>query len=123
MGKTKTHQLIQVVQRARKDKRSKFKSLLFSSVFLVLIALISCSFVFHTSEPAQAAGSTYYVSPSGSNTSPYDTWAKAANLATTAIVAGNTNVGGSGPHTMYIAPGTYNDSLTPSNANWTNAKI
>lgn len=34
-------------------------------------------------------GATYYVSPSGSNTAPYDTWAKAALLPSTVITAGD----------------------------------
>jgi hypothetical protein len=35
----------------------------------------------------QAWGATYYVSPSGSNTAPYDTWAKAATTITTILSA------------------------------------
>ena len=69
---------------------------------------------------ATANANTYYVSPSGSNTSPYDTWAKAANLVTTAITAGNN---ATGPHTVYIAPGTYAGKLMLSNVKWVNGTI
>lgn len=69
---------------------------------------------------ANANANTYYVSPSGSNTSPYDTWAKAANLVTTAITAGNN---ATGPHTVYIAPGTYAGKLTLTTAKWANGTI
>jgi hypothetical protein len=58
-----------------------------------------------------AFANTYYVSPTGSNTSPYDTWAKAANLPSTAITAGEVIPG---PHTLYIAPGTYNSIISIS---------
>lgn len=44
-------------------------------------------------------GATYYVSPSGSNTAPYDTWAKAALLPSTVITAGDAV---EGPHTVNI---------------------
>jgi hypothetical protein len=67
---------------------------------------------------AQAA--IYYVSPTGSNTQPYDTWEKAANLPSTAVSAGN---GMSGPHTMYIAPATYPGSISLTNANWNGGAI
>ena len=66
---------------------------------------------------------TYFVSPEGSNTSPYDTWEKAANLPETAITAGNTDVGGDGPHIMYIAPGTYSSYMSASDADWANGTI
>jgi hypothetical protein len=58
---------------------------------------------------------TYYVSPTGSNTSPYDSWAKAANLPATVVTAGNSVAG---PHTVYLAPGTYVGGAAVSNANW-----
>lgn len=61
---------------------------------------------------------TYYVSAAGSNTSPYDTWAKAANLPSTAVTAGNSDTGGDGPHIMYIAPGTYDSYLTLTDSDW-----
>jgi hypothetical protein len=72
--------------------------------------------------PVTGWGATYYVSPSGSNTSPYDTWAKAANLPETAVSAGNSV---EGPHTMYIAPktGGYYSRLGLTNANWANGTI
>lgn len=63
---------------------------------------------------------TYYVSPTGSNTAPYDTWDKAANLPSTAITAGNSVAG---PHVLYIAPGTYVDRLTLSNLNWASSSV
>jgi hypothetical protein len=63
---------------------------------------------------------TYYVSPTGSNTPPYDTWAKAANLSSTAITAGNA---GGGPHTVYIAPGTYDDYLVLTDADWVGGNV
>lgn len=63
---------------------------------------------------------TMYVSPSGSNTSPYDTWAKAANLPSTAKTYGD---GVAGPHTMYIAPNAYSDYLNITNANWASGTI
>jgi hypothetical protein len=69
---------------------------------------------------AQGYATTYYVSPTGSNTSPYDTWAKAANLPSSAITTGN---GAAGPHTVYVAPGTYVDALTLTNANWASGTI
>jgi peptidoglycan/xylan/chitin deacetylase (PgdA/CDA1 family) len=70
-----------------------------------------------------ANAATYYVSPLGSNTSPYDTWEKAANLPSTALTAGNTDVGGDGPHIMYIAPGTYSDSLSITDVDWASGQI
>ena len=73
---------------------------------------------------AHAWGATYYVSPSGSNTSPYDTWAKAANLPETAVTAGKTDVGGDGPHIVYIAPGTYDSQIYPGgDADWAGGKF
>jgi hypothetical protein len=62
---------------------------------------------------------TYYVSPAGSNTSPYDSWAKAANLPHTLVA---TNPSG-GPHTINIAPGTYSSYLTLSHANWAGVSV
>ncbi|MFA5753595.1 MAG: hypothetical protein WC910_11055, partial [Bacteroidales bacterium] len=58
--------------------------------------------------PVWCMGATYHVSPLGSNTSPYDTWEKAANLPSTAVSAGN---GAAGPHTVKIYPGEYTDSF------------
>jgi hypothetical protein len=43
---------------------------------------------------------TYYVSPAGSNTSPYDTWAKAANLPETILALT------SGQHLILVGPGS-----------------
>ena len=57
---------------------------------------------------------TYYVDPDGSNTAPYDTWAKAATKPSTLI---NTNPAG-GPHTVYINAGNYDDAMSITNAAW-----
>lgn len=65
-----------------------------------------------------AHSATYYVSAAGSNTSPYDTWAKAATTIITAANAGNADTGGDGPHIMYIAPGTYAEALNFTDADW-----
>ncbi len=65
----------------------------------------------------KASAATYYVSPTGSNTAPYDTWAKAANLLSTVRAL---NPAG-GLHTVYIAPGTYNDQINFGNAAWNNS--
>ena len=73
--------------------------------------------------PAWAWGATYYVSPTGSNTSPYDTWTKAANLPSTAVTAGNTDVGGNGPHVMYVAPGTYNSQIVLNDDDWIGGQV
>lgn len=62
---------------------------------------------------------TYYVSPSGSNTAPYDTWAKAALLPQT---VGSHGDGVSGPHTVYLAPGPYSGRINLTNANWANSQ-
>lgn len=80
---------------------------------IIIVALLLL-----TAAPAWA--NTYYVSPSGSNTSPYDTWAKAANLPSSAVTAG---AGAVGPHTMYVAPGSYTDAIVLSSANWGNSTI
>ncbi len=71
--------------------------------------------------PAWGASVTCYVSPTGSNTSPYETPAKAANLPSTcrtytASVAPTGTLLGQG-HNIYIAPGTYSDYLLLNNAN------
>jgi hypothetical protein len=52
---------------------------------------------------------TVYVKTDGSETSPYDTWAKAAKLCSTAqtYLDGRTSTG----HIMYVAPGTYTDDF------------
>jgi hypothetical protein len=63
-------------------------------------------------------GSTYYVSASGTNAANYETWAKAANIPSTAVTAGNTDVGGDGPHVMYIGPGTYTSTILLNDADW-----
>src|SRR4030042_2143901 len=83
------------------------------------------TFLFIILIPMWAGGAAYYVSPVGSNTSPYETWAKAANLPSTAVTAGNTDVGGDGPHFMYIAPktGGYVDLLILSDADWASGTI
>jgi hypothetical protein len=53
----------------------KYATLIFCAVFLFFGLTV------------KASAATYYVSPSGSNTSPYDTWAKAA-LAPSTIFSG-----------------------------------
>ncbi len=67
----------------------------------------------------EANAATYYVSPTGSNTAPYDTWAKAANLPHTVIALNPVG----GPHTIYIAPGTYASYVNPTNSNWNSSAI
>jgi peptidoglycan/xylan/chitin deacetylase (PgdA/CDA1 family) len=79
--------------------------------FIILLVLVLL--------PVWAWGATYYVSPTGSNTSPYDTWAKAANVPATLFAL---NPAG-GPHTIYIAPGTYDSNCNVSNANWAGVTI
>jgi hypothetical protein len=70
---------------------------------------------------------TYYCVPAGTAgntpTSPYDTWEKAANLPSTCVTAGNTDVGGDGPHIVYAAPGTYADTITLTDADWVGGSI
>ena len=51
-------------------------------------------------------GATAYVLPTGSNTSPYDAPAKAANAINTAVTYLN---GQAGPHNLYVGPGNYTD--------------
>lgn len=63
---------------------------------------------------------TIYVSPSGSNTSPYSSWTTAATTVTAAITYGNTV---SGPHTVYIAPGTYTGNHDFSNSKFNGSTI
>jgi hypothetical protein len=66
---------------------------------------------------------TYYVSPSGSNTSPYDTWAKAANLPGT-LLPSSVNPG-AGTHYIFIAPGTYASTvnITSAQNNWAGVTV
>ncbi len=87
-------------------------------LILKTAAILFCAGFLFFGLAGKAWGATYYVSPAGTNTSPYDTWAKAANLPSTAITAGNTDIGGEGPHIMYIAPGTYVDNLTLTDVDW-----
>lgn len=54
---------------------------------------------------------TLYVSPLGSNTSPYDTWAKAANQLAIAVAYCNSNNPGGTPHKIYVAPGAYSGNV------------
>lgn len=67
--------------------------------FLILLLLL-------LSLPAHAWGATYYVSSAGSNTSPYDTWAKAATTIQAAIEVATT--AGS---VIEIEQGTYNENI------------
>lgn len=90
--------------------------------------MVTCSIIFKkslvwalalllTATLAVPAGAgTYYVSPSGDD-SDGSSWAKARHLASSIIA---TNPGG-GPHTVYIAPGTYADRIATSNGAWTGA--
>lgn len=81
-------------------------------ILILLIALLV---------PVSGWGATYYVSPTGSNTAPYDTWAKAANLPHTAVTHAS---GVTGPHTIYIGPGTYvNSYLDLNDADLDNVQI
>lgn len=66
------------------------------------------------------AAATCYVSPTGSNTSPYDTWTKAALLPETAVTYLNGQVG---PHVLYIAPGEYNSNIDLTDADWNDSLI
>lgn len=82
-----------------------YKFYLFPVLFLlVLLAVPSVSYAL-----------TYYVSPTGSNTAPYDTWAKAANLPQTIFGLNPT-----GPHTVYIGAGSYDGYIYANLSNWAN---
>ena len=63
---------------------------------------------------------TYYVDPAGSNTPPYDTPAKAANLPATVVAHGNSTPG---PHTVYVLQGTYNSAFVLTDSDWANSNI
>ena len=82
-----------------------------SRILLSLLILLSLA--------GRAWPNTYYVSPAGSNTSPYDTWAKAATAPATVI---SLNPSG-GPHTVYINGIFYNANLSITNANWSGSTI
>lgn len=73
------------------------------------IAIISIIVVLLMGGVGEGA-TTCYVSPGGSNTSPYDTWAKAANLPSTAVTYLNGR--SSSGHTLLIGPGSYSESDT-----------
>lgn len=62
---------------------------------LALLALL-------LSSPRVLHGADYYVSTTGSNTAPYDTWAKAATGINTIL-----SLALAGSNTIYVAPGTY----------------
>lgn len=68
--------------------------------------------------PLSGWGGTYYVSPLGSNTSPYDTWAKAANAISTI-----TSLALTGANTIYVAPGTYTNTLALNNTKYDSLSI
>ena len=75
-----------------------------------------------------AASRTYFISPLGSNTAPYETWAKAATSANSAVTAGQsvapTGTGYGEGHTYYIAPSTYTDDyLVLTSANNSGATV
>jgi len=59
--------------------------------------------------PITSWGATYHVSTEGSNTDPYDTWEKAAQNPQTVVDLIDI-LGNPGPHTIYIAAGTYEGS-------------
>ena len=65
-----------------------------------------------------AWGATYYVSTRGSNTSPYNTWAKAANnlSAILSFALKDSN-------TIYIAPGNYTTALYLNSVKYANMRI
>ena len=85
-------------------------------MFFVVVFLFSFMFAHG------ASAATYYVSPSGSNTAPYDTWAKAASLPHVVVSAAS---GVAGPHTILIASGIYNSylDLTAAGVNLANVTI
>jgi len=86
--------------------------------FFFICSVLFGSFLFVESVSA----ATYYVSPSGSNTSPYDIWAKAALLPSTVINYIKSD-GGIGPHTINIAAGSYSDNININHANHHNLTI
>ena len=67
---------------------------LFSNkTFIRSAMIIFCAGFFVLGFGAKASAATYYVSPSGSNTSPYDTWAKAAPNPQLVLTAFDLNPG------------------------------
>ena len=87
----------------------------------LLIEVLALSILLALCQGAWATNVTCYVSLTGSNTSPYDTPAKAANLPSTCITytQGQTPSGtglGQG-HNIYILEGTYSDNLLWANNN------
>ena len=73
--------------------------------------------------PSWGWGATYYVVPSGAGTQDGLSWANAFALPATAVTAGNTDVGGDGPHIMYIASGTYNNAVVLTDSDWINGTL
>jgi len=93
------------------------------SFFWLFKNFISILFFFCLS--VLAYGANYYVSSLGSNTAPYDTWAKAAKQIKTVIDYIRTNGSGAGDY-VYIGEGTFNsanDYFYIDNANLSNLTI
>jgi hypothetical protein len=62
-------------------------------------------------------GATYYLNSNGSNTSPYDTWAKGATSIASLMALDPAN----GAHTVYIRAGdTFSDETFDPSTEWTN---
>lgn len=62
-----------------------------------------------------AWGANYYVATTGSNTSPYDTWAKAATSITTIL-----GLSLEGTNIIYLADGTYTSTINLNAAKYAN---
>jgi hypothetical protein len=85
--------------------------------------LIAAALILLVAGQAWGADVTCYVSSQGSNTSPYDTWAKAATTINAALVYMRVQTPTSG-HRLYIAPGTYTgDSLDLRDVDFAGAVI
>ena len=74
-----------------------------------------------TAGQAWGANETYYVSPSGSNSSPYNTWDNAATALGTVLNTVNSDLDNTDADIVYIAPGTYSENLSIPTANASNA--
>ncbi len=75
----------------------------------------------YTRQVPSITGNIYYVSPLGSDTAPYDTWAKAAKLPSTAHAHGV--AAASSQHIMFCAPGTYVDALLFNSTKWNDSLV
>ncbi len=88
----------------------KRKSII-SKIFAII--MVSLLMMPNFSIPIKAAPRTIYVSTSGSNTSPYDTWEKASTSIQNAIDSINpTSVNATDTVTIEIAAGTYTENIT-----------